>query len=180
VVSAGAVFVQAVGTAFNVRLAAAEIEVLVTEGTVRLDKTGSATPTQPPSPSTSGSPVSRGPTFLQANERALISTARLANATPTVIEPRIERVELPAIRQALAWQERKLVFVETPLRDVVAQFNRRNATQLILADVALEERPVGGTFAADNVEAFVWLLESAGYVTVERRGTREIVLRKAQ
>jgi ferric-dicitrate binding protein FerR (iron transport regulator) len=40
------------------------------------------------------------------------------------------------VRAALAWQERRLVFAETPLREVVAQFNRRNRLQLIVADPA--------------------------------------------
>ena len=83
-----------------------------------------------------------------------------------------------AIAQALAWQERKLVFADTPLHEVVAQFNRRNRTQLVLGDPALAARPVGGTFAAENVEAFVRLLETAGDIAAATRGEREIVLHR--
>jgi ferric-dicitrate binding protein FerR (iron transport regulator) len=48
----------------------------------------------------------------------------------------------------------------------------------VLSDL-LGERKIGGTFAADNAEGFVRLLESGGAVTVERRGEFELVLRPA-
>ncbi|MBC7369227.1 MAG: hypothetical protein H7343_20865 [Undibacterium sp.] len=70
-------------------------------------------------------------------------------------------------------------FAELPLRDAVEQSNRRNATRLVIADAAFAERKIGGTFAEDQVEAFVRLLERDGEVTAERRGAREIVLRRA-
>ena len=72
------------------------------------------------------------------------------------------------------------MFAETPLRDVIAQFNRRNRVQLILGDASLGERPVGGTFAADNVEGFVRLLEGSGTIAIERRSEFEIVLRQVR
>ena len=82
-----------------------------------------------------------------------------------------------ALREALSWQERKLVFAETPLRDVVEQFNRRNRLQLVILDQELAARPVGGTFASDNIEGFLRLLEGSGVVTTERRGEWEVMLR---
>ena len=81
------------------------------------------------------------------------------------------------MQEALAWQERKLVFAETPLREVVAQFNRRNRVQLRVPEPELAARLVGGTFAADNVEAFVRLLEGTGVAIAEHHGESEIVLR---
>jgi transmembrane sensor len=84
------------------------------------------------------------------------------------------------VRAALSWQERKLVFSETPLREVVAQFNRRNRLQLILGDAVVSERLMGGTFAADNVEGFLRLLEGSGTIEVERRDDATVVLRAAR
>jgi transmembrane sensor len=94
--------------------------------------------------------------------------------------PIITRLEPEQLQEAIAWQEAMLVFSETPLREVVAQFNRHNRTQLHLGDADLGGRRVGGTFAAGNVEAFVSLLERGGDLKTERRGDHEIVLRKAQ
>jgi transmembrane sensor len=168
IVSAQGVAIRAVGTAFNVRLAATAVEVLVTEG--RVSVTDPVTPAAP----------AAAPTLLAANERALITFVPSKPAPAVPPAPVVEPIAPEAIRAALAWQERKLAFSDTPLRDVVAQFNRRNRTQLILGDASLAERPVGGTFAADNVEGFIRLLESSGAIAVERRDDATVVLRAAQ
>jgi len=193
IVSARGVAVRAVGTAFNVRLAATSVEVLVTEGKVAVSDVGPAlvavpsrderdTRTGLPLRSASGQAISGSPTFLSANERTVIFLASEKSAfpIPSAPSPIVEAVASEAIREALSWQERKLVFSETPLRDVVAQFNRRNRLQLILGDAVVAERPVGGTFAADNVEGFVRLLEGSGTIVVERRDEMTVVLRAAR
>lgn len=187
VVGAGDVSVRAFGTAFNVRLSAAVLEVLVTEGRVSVAMPGGGERKpddggQKPEAGSRGSGLAsgRGFTTLVANERLLIPTVVARSASVAVAPPAIERVAPEAIREALAWQERKLVFAETPLREVVAQFNRRNRLQLVIGDTALAERLVGGTFAADNVEAFIRLIEGSGTVAVERRGEFEIVLRQVR
>jgi len=193
IVSAHGVAVRAVGTAFNVRLAATSVEVLVTEGKVAVSDVGPAlvavpsrderdTRTGLPLRSASGQAISGSPTFLSANERTVIFLASEKSAfpIPSAPSPIVEAVASEAIREALSWQERKLVFSETPLRDVVAQFNRRNRLQLILGDAVVAERPVGGTFAADNVEGFVRLLEGSGTIIVERRDEVTVVLRAAR
>lgn len=172
IVSAHGVAVRAVGTAFNVRLAATAVEVLVTEGKVSVTD-----PAAPPA-------ATAAPTLLAANQRTLIATqpALSVGATTGSLAPApvVEKITTEALRAALSWQERKLVFSETPLRDVVAQFNRRNRLQLILGDAVVAERPVGGTFAADNVEGFVRLLEGSGTIAVERRDETTVVLRAAR
>ena len=193
IVSAHGVAVRAVGTAFNVRLAASSVEVLVTEGKVSVSDVGPALVAGPsrdernpqtglPLRSASGQAISGSPTFLSANERTviLLASEKSAFPIPSAPSPIVEAVASEALREALSWQERKLVFAETPLRDVVAQFNRRNRLQLILGDAALAERPVGGTFAADNVEGFVRLLEGSGTITVERRDEMTVILRAAR
>jgi transmembrane sensor len=114
------------------------------------------------------------PTFLIVTVPPLALGPPAASPAST---PVVDKVTSEALREALSWQERKLVFAETPLRDVVAQFNRRNRLQLVLGDASLAERPVGGTFAADNVEGFVRLLEGSGTIAVERRDEMTVILR---
>ena len=182
-VSAGGIAVRAVGTAFNVRLAdATVVEVLVTEGKVSVAEVERVVPNALSSSAgrsrdernaPTGVRTSGSPTFLTANERTVFTRpSAQSHAAPTV-----EKIAAEALREALSWQERKLVFSETPLRDVVAQFNRRNRLQLVIGDPSIAERPVGGTFAADNVEGFVRLLEGSGAITVERREELTVVLR---
>ncbi len=161
VVSAGSVSVRAVGTAFNVRLSAAAVEVLVTEGRVQVARTLAVRAPVPETP------------LLVAGDRAVI-----AGDGPAA--PRIERIEPAAMREALAWQAPRLVFVETPLAEVVAQFNRRNRVQLELDGPELAARPVGGSFQADQVEVFVRLLESSGDIAVDRLPDGRVRLRRSR
>lgn len=180
VVAVQGIAVRAVGTAFNVRLAVSAVEVLVTEGKVAVSDARPALAAGRPRggrEERDSSPPTGDPTYLSANQRTLIALPTLtAAAAPALV---VEPVATEALREALSWQERKLVFTDTPLRDVVAQFNRRNRTQVVLGDPALAERPVGGTFAADNVEGFIRLLAGSGSIAVERRGDGTVVLRAA-
>jgi transmembrane sensor len=159
--------VRAVGTAFNVRLASTAVEVLVTEGKVSVAEAESVVP--------NARSASASTTYVAANERTLVHFPSLANTTPSA--PAVEKIAPATVRDALSWQERKLAFSETPLSEVVAQFNRRNRVQLILGDATLAERPVGGTFAADNVEGFIRLLEGGNSIAVERQSETTVVLR---
>lgn len=179
-VEAGAVAVRAVGTAFNVRLAAQEIEVLVTEGKVQVGPEAmrvavAARPGSTASPAPRNSPPSSW--LLTANERALIVTTP---AGPAVTAPVIERVTPAVMRETLAWQGSRLVFVDTPLADAIAQFNRRNVVQLVLADEELGQLPIGGSFRPEHVDAFVRLLASGDGITVERPDPTRIILHRAK
>jgi transmembrane sensor len=165
IVTAAGVAVRAVGTAFSVRLGDQGVEVLVTEGKVEVtrDDTGSAPVTALPA----------AHPLLVAGERTLIAR----DGAPATTQ--VERVAADALQSAVRWHSQIMTFTDLPLRDAVTLFNRRNATQLVLADAALGERKIGGAFAADQVEAFVRLLADDGEVAVVRRDATEIVLRRA-
>lgn len=161
IVSAGAVSVRAVGTAFNVRLAASgDVEVIVIEGKVRVGP-GGADATE----------AAAGP-LVAAGERI-----QIPRQAPALV---VERVPPAVLRQSLAWQSRLVEFAEVPLAEVVSRFNARNRLQLLLAEPALGERRIGGTFALDEPEAFVRLLERDGEIVAQRRGEDEMVLGRAR
>ncbi len=163
IVEAGQVAVRAVGTAFAVRFDAAEVDVVVTEGRVRLE------PTEPPG----GGPARPLPVLataeIPASHRVLVS---LAPAAPA---PAVTPVSNEQMREALAWQAPRFQFFETPLAEAVAEFNRRNRAQIVLSDPALAEVPIGGTFRVDNVEGFVSLLELTLGVRAEKRGGAHVL-----
>ncbi|HYD83436.1 MAG TPA: FecR domain-containing protein, partial [Opitutus sp.] len=140
IVETRGVAVRAVGTAFDVRLAQDQVEVLVTEGRVQLDRL------QPPASRTA--PAAAKPSLLDAGWRAVVPHERQLAVALEYLPP--ER-----IRETLSWQGPRLVFVETPLAEVVEQFNRRNRIRLSLGDDELAALPVGGSFRAENVESFV-------------------------
>jgi transmembrane sensor len=164
VVTAGAVQVRAVGTAFNVRRRADEVEVLVTSGRVVVEQERPVGEAGPP-------PEINAP-LLEAGQRVVLTTKRVEFAAPNV-----EQVQPLEIERTMAWQERRLVFDGTPLREVVAEFNRYNQRQLVIDDPILAERLFGGTFRADNYEALVQLLEEAFEVEVLPMGNRTLLRR---
>lgn len=164
IVEAGGARVRAVGTAFNVRLGQEAVEVLVTEGVVEVE--GAARGPQADAPSAAPR-VAR----VEARHRAVIPLHedRLPAAIPVTEAEMLE---------TLAWKAPRLHFTDTPLAVAVAEFNRRNRLQIVIADPAISAEPIGGTFQVNNVEGFVRLLEVTLEVRAERRGT-EILLRRA-
>jgi transmembrane sensor len=153
VVEAGGVEVRALGTAFNVRLGEADLEVLVTHGRVRVDD-GTA----------------EAMAELGAGQRVWVD---LAESRPSVVAP----VAAEEVERRLAWQPRLLDFSAQPLQAVVEEFNRRNAPyRIMVADSALAELPVSASLRSDNLEGFLRLLEAGFAVEVARTG-HEIVLR---
>ncbi|MGH7944915.1 MAG: FecR family protein [Opitutaceae bacterium] len=191
IVEAAGVAVRAVGTAFNVRLDPANVEVVVTEGTVRIDAPSPATETASSLSSREprladgkstqvDSPSSRmtTPTVLVANQRALIPTLPLAES----VQPVVETLSVLEIDRVLAWQSSRFVFDDLPLADVVAHFNRHAAGQkaphrVTVRDAQLGGLRISGRVRSDNLQNFIEVLESTFGVVAERGRDGEIVLR---
>lgn len=165
VVTAQHVSVRAVGTAFVVRYQGLDIEVLVTEGKVDVG---------PPAAVAEAAPH-RAVVRVGAGEHVTVRPDETG-----AVAPAVEKVAPAAQLSSLDWQAPHLVFVDKPLREVAAEFNRRNRVQLEIRDEALAARAVGGNFRPDNVEAFVRLLEGNGDIAVERPAPDRIVLRRAK
>lgn len=175
IVRAGGVDVRAVGTAFSVRLDAAAVEVLVTEGRVALaretrQETGDRR--QETGPASNLPPVS-SPLFpeIAAGQRATVS---LTTSEP----PQIVTVSPQTIAQQLNWQPTLLDFSSAPLAAAVAEFNRRNRVQFVLADEELAAMSIIASIRSDNVEGFAKFLAAAPGIQIERRGATEIVVRR--
>lgn len=169
IVDAEGVAVRAVGTAFNVRIDAEEVDVLVTEGSVRVhprlaDRAG---------PRAAADPADRNASVVSARQRVVVPLTE--RASPVVTE-----VDGAQIADALGWQAPRLQFLETPLAVAIAEFNQRNRTQIVLAETELRTVRIGGTFRVDNVEGFVRLLEATLEVRALPRGASEIVLTRAK
>lgn len=164
VVEAAGINVRAVGTVFNVRLDATSVDVLVTEGRVKVES--------PASPmSAKAAPAPEAP-LVSAGERAVVDLTAKNTA------PRVIGITAREVKDALAWQAPRLQFFETPLAVAVAEFNARNRVRLVLGSPELGAIPIGGTFRFDNVEGFLRLLEVTLEIRAEARGRDEFVLRR--
>ena len=170
VVQAGGLRVRAVGTAFNVNVQTAHIEVLVTEGRVQL-ASGAGTSTGPLVP-TPASPL------VEAGQRAVVPANFdwAAGATADAIV--VSQVDAVEIARALAWQDPLLRLGGATLAEVAIEFERRSGQRVILADPSLAEMRVGGRFRADDADGFAHLLATTLDLAVERAADGTIVLRK--
>ena len=170
IVRVGQVDVRAVGTAFNIRLNSATIDVLVTEGRVSVDDTASGRTLLPEVARSSDSPT---PPVARAGQRVTIPIV------PDQLASVGRLVPIPADESArtLAWQNRRLEFSAESLAKIVAEFNRYNRHQLVLADAQLGAQRFGGKFPTHDFEALLRLLE-ANFAVVVERGTTQTILRR--
>jgi len=162
VVEAKGLDVRAVGTAFNVKMIQSSVEVLVTEGTVRLQET-----------SHENGAVDSWPAMVAGNWTSVAVQAELSL-------PEISRLSTENIRDLLSWQGNRLVFVETPLAEAVAQFNLRNRVQIRIDNPELAAVLIEGSIQADNIEAFILLISRDGDIQVTRPSSDVIVLQQAR
>lgn len=157
-VTAAGITVRAVGTAFNVDLQSAAVAVVVTEGRVQVNRVNATREAPPEIP------------LLEAGHRAVVT---LQPATPAAISVATS-TELAALQST---RPQRLEFTDTPLAQVVIEFNAGNGTKLVLADPDLGSLPLGASLRSDNLEGFVHMLEANFNVKTERRGGM-IILRR--
>lgn len=152
VVYSGPTRVRAVGTQFDVYRKPNGTTITVIEGRV------AATLEQREGEAVSQEAGARAEVFLVAGEQFTVT-------------PRSASQPIRAnLATATAWTERKLIFDETPLMEVVAEFNRYNTRQLIIQDPALAEFHIRGNFQAAEPDRFVQFLRERFGVRVSERG----------
>lgn len=129
VVAAGGVRVQAVGTAFSVRLREGGADVLVTEGVVE--------------------------TWVVGREAERMRIAAGSRSFVAETAPTSEVVSASAdIDRALAWRSGELALNGESLDYAAAELNRYNLRKLIIDDPALGREPLVGYFRTDQPENF--------------------------
>jgi transmembrane sensor len=169
VVTAGAVTVRAVGTAFSVRHAPASVDVLVTEGRVAVERISAARPASREERATVP------PALVDAG--GFLSVPVAPSTPPSVARPAVH-VSPAQIAQSLAWRQKRIEFTETPLGEVLRLFNQQNTLQLQVADAATGQLEVSGVFWSDDAETFVRLTETALNLHSERTRDRITLRRK--
>ena len=135
IVTVGEQRVIAVGTQFSVRREGTDAQVVVTEGTVRIE-------TDEPTPLTPAVSVSAG------------SVAHASQAG-TAVQSR----PLPQTEELLSWRTGILVLHDMTLAEAAAEFNRYNARKIVIRDPLVGAMHISGSFRATSAEAFVRLLE---------------------
>ena len=152
VVDTGERQVIAVGTRFSVRRDGADLRVVVTEGTVRLETRRAGQGPQP------AALLPAGSVALARGDDVLVRSLPIAEA-----------------EGMLDWRDGMLAFRDTTLAEAAAEFNRYNARKLVVADASAGALRVGGSFRWDNAEGFARLLERGFPVRAEYDASRIVL-----
>ena len=162
VVQAGQSEIRVHGTKFNVYMQTRETTVTVLEGNVtvlttslsRIDAEGAgAAAESDPLSRSNGESVSLvgGEQAVIDNETRRITTAALEN-----------------LAQSMAWTERRLVFDESPLEQILAEFARYNEFDYVISGEDVGKREFTGVFDTQDPESFIAYLEFYSEVSVTR------------
>ncbi|MDP5278735.1 FecR domain-containing protein [Sphingomonas sp. DG1-23] len=152
-VDAGIAQARAVGTAFSVIRGGDGVQVAVTEGAVAVW------------PSDSSGMM----TILQAGQFANFRSA----AAGPVIGSAPEDIE-----RALAWRNGEISLENESLAEAIAQFNRYNRQQMVLADPGLADERLVGLFKIDKPADFAAMLAASLDVEVTAGPTEIRIARK--
>lgn len=175
-VHAGGRIVRAVGTAFNIRLGAAgSLEVLVTEGEVRVLPPEAGDGGGRAAARTGGAETSGRHTSVMAGQVAVIDAGD-ASGSP---EPRVLSLEPIDLDMKLAWQRGMLIFRGEPLEEMLDEVARYTTTRFVLADPELADVRVGGYFRAGDVDGLLTALRESLGIEFERLDGNAIALRAA-
>ncbi|ESQ91205.1 hypothetical protein ABAC460_06485 [Asticcacaulis sp. AC460] len=149
VVTAGDIRVRAVGTAFSVRRHDGGADVLVTEGVVEAWS-------------------------IKDPSRRVTLTAGAEAFVPA--QDAIQSTHHPEeVERKLAWRDRQVMLNSTALSEAVAEFNRYNDREIIIADPALRSAELVGGFQVDQPESFVRAVQVALDVPVSIGEDRIII-----
>lgn len=154
-VYAGATVVEAVGTAFLVRLYDQDIDVTVTEGRVRLN---SATPDSFVPGADSQTEKRLPGTLLEEGYKAHVRN-ELEDVHP---------VNEREIENSMAWRQGLLVFDGESLEHVVSEVGRYMPQKIIISDPDLRALQIGGVFKIGEIDTLLTTLEASLGLEVNR------------
>jgi len=159
--------VQAVGTQFDVYRRDDGTVVAVLEGRVNL------TPAADGGDASGGATAPAGPRGAvgPGASRSLCASeeARVSHAGSVSIR------EVNNVSDAVAWRERRLIFREQTLGQIVGEFNRYRTNLIRLEGSAVTERIYTGVFDADDADSLVQVLARDPALSVERSGEAVVV-----
>lgn len=184
--------VRDVGTKFEVRREPTGMRVAVMEGVVevmpvpkRVTETGSEGRHSPRlnrniAPASSAAVHDRAPVepiFLTANEppgARILTAGRQVTIGPNGVIP--DPQVMPSVEPA-AWRYGRLVYVDTPLKDIIADANRYSREPIEIEDARVANLRVSVTYPSDQIEQMVSALAHSLSLKVERREGGGILLK---
>jgi ferric-dicitrate binding protein FerR (iron transport regulator) len=156
-VFAGAAEIIAIGTKFDVRLEDDATVVTMLEGRIAVGP----------------SSMSGGPGANSGKEQPMrfveLGPDQQIRLVAGEWPPEIIAVDS---QRETAWMRRQIVFDHEPLKTVAAEFNRYTQKPIAITTPALQNLQISGTFATDDIEAFIAFLRRLKGVQVEVTATQ--------
>ena len=141
-VFAGQGLVRAIGTAFTVHVRKIDVEVIVTQGTIELDRADLAAPVSTPSKTDEDHPQTQ--INVTAGNMLTFSRDELDD---------IKLLVANQIEDQLAWRRGMLVFQAEPLQNVVNEVSRYTNLKIVIPERSTREMKVGGLFKVGDTES---------------------------
>ena len=145
--------IRAIGTQFDVHRQQDGMVVTVVEGKVAV-----AEPSQAPDPGAGLSSITGDRASLRPPSLAhvFVSAGEQVSLTAQLIR-KPERVDVSA---ATAWVQKRLVFDNTPLKDVAAQFNLYSSRRLVIVDPVLRSVGISGVYSSADPVSLIGFLRA--------------------
>jgi transmembrane sensor len=142
-VRTGVTDIVAVGTAFNVNASDARTVVTVLEGRVRVNQRDAAERS-----------ATQSAQAIREFELAVGDQLIVGKAQPAI------RVSLRDTEKVTSWTERRLIFEDTPLSAVAAEFSRYSPRAIRIEDARVGGRKINGVFDATDPASLVEFLSA--------------------
>jgi transmembrane sensor len=154
VVRAGDAQVRAVGTEFDVYKKQAETVVTVVEGRVE--------------------------TYSETDGTNAAAIVLSAGEQLTVLPHTVTKPTRADTAAATAWLQKRLIFEETPLKEVAEEFNRYNRRPLAIDDAELQTLKISGVYSSTDPASLINFLRSQNSIIVlETENQVRVVRREA-
>jgi transmembrane sensor len=164
IVKGGTTWVRAVGTQFQVDRRSSLITVTVVEGRVMVLPAGGDGDGAGPLPLSI--PLRALDTRVSGDGKSAELTALSAGEEVTVADGVIARPKRANIAEATAWMQHRLIFDASRLIDVVDEFNRYNARQLVIEDRGLDDFHMSGVYTSTDPASLIRFLKEQPGVQV--------------
>jgi transmembrane sensor len=155
VVSAGEAVVKAVGTQFNVRMGSASTLVSVVEGAVEVrDETPA------------------GDTAAGVESAVRVTTGEEATITPVRLQDSkkrraVAKIASSSAQRSASWTRGRVEFENTPLGDVLREFQRYRDVQVTIDDESIRQLKLTGSFEAHDPDSALAFIATLPGISVE-------------
>jgi len=172
----------AVGTAFDVRIDGAQINITMIEGTVRVERATSLKPTASASPTvtqtTMASPkgdAAHTDLDTSASLQPFVTTLT-AGEQLTVDSESQDHVRSADPERVTSWRRGQVIFENTRLADAIAELNRYSDIKIELTDPALADLRLSGGFATGHPNLFIEAITTYFPIQVAKADDHAVIL----